>query len=70
MDKTIERLTSLPRRWHGAAAGLAAGLLWVWLGFWWLMLIVLLTAIGYFVGMWQEGDERLDEFIRRLGPDR
>jgi len=70
LEKLFAYLASLPRRWQGACAGLVLGLLWALLGFWWLMFVFLLATLGYFFGMWQEGDERFDEFIRRLGPDR
>ena len=70
MDKLFERLTSLPGRWQGAIIGLATGLLWAIVGFWWLVLIFLLAATGYFVGMWREGDDNFGDFIRRLGPAR
>ncbi|MFD1318580.1 DUF2273 domain-containing protein [Loigolactobacillus zhaoyuanensis] len=44
----------MQREMKGAIIGLICGVIWVILGFWNLILILLLSAIGYLVGRYRD----------------
>ncbi|ATO42919.1 DUF2273 domain-containing protein [Loigolactobacillus coryniformis] len=53
----------MQREMKGALIGLICGIIWIMLGFWQLILILLLSAIGFLIGRYSE---RLPELKRWL----
>lgn len=63
-------LFQIPRRWLGALIGLIVSLLFIFLGFWKVIFVLLCVCFGYIVGQRLDGDLSFSEFVGRLFPSR
>ena len=61
---------SRPRRYHGVAAGISFWILWMIFGFWRVLLLFVLAAIGYAGGRVWEENQSWRRILERLLTDR
>lgn len=68
----LEHVKEFLRKYWGRAAGSAAGLavaiLFLSLGFFRTLLIVICVGIGFFLGMFRDSREEFLEFVERILP--
>ncbi len=60
------RMIQLKRRWIGLLAGLLAWVVWVWLGFWHTLLLIILAGVGYGVGRVLEERRNWKDMIEKI----
>lgn len=66
----VYRLLSLRRRWLGVVVACVVWLVWMVFGFWSLVLLAILVAIGYGVGVATERGITWREIVRHLLSNR
>lgn len=66
----MEGFFKIPRRWLGALIGLVGSLMFIFLGFWKVIFVLLCVCFGYLVGQWLDGEHTFVEFFARLFPSR
>jgi uncharacterized membrane protein len=68
----LEQLKEFLRKYWGRVLGSAAGLLvavlFLTVGFFRTLLIVICMAVGYFLGMFRDSKEEFLEFVERILP--
>jgi uncharacterized membrane protein len=70
LKASLQRILSLKRRWLGMGIGCALWLLLMIVGFWATLLLVVLAAIGYFVGRIMEENQSWRDVVTKLLAER
>ncbi|RIV23003.1 DUF2273 domain-containing protein [Alicyclobacillaceae bacterium I2511] len=60
------RILLLKRRWIGLLVGLAVWFVWVWLGFWHTVLLIVLAGVGYGIGRVLEERQNWKKMIEKI----
>jgi uncharacterized membrane protein len=68
MDKFLSAFGGRIGGFVGALLGLGVGLLLVALGFWRGLLVIIFVVVGYLIGSSLDGDNTIQEILRRLFP--
>lgn len=68
--RVFSDFVALPRRYHGLTAACGFWLLWMIVGFWRTLLLVVLAAIGYVVGRIMEENQSWRKLLDKLLSDR
>ena len=66
MKWILEWISQNRGRFIGLACGLAVAILFLTIGFWATLLIVVCTGVGAYLGAHPEVTERIPDFFRRL----
>jgi uncharacterized membrane protein len=66
----LQKLWTVRRRWLGLGAGCLLWILWMIFGFWSVVLLAFLAAIGFFVGRVSEERKSWREILDKLLSDR
>lgn len=68
--RVCSEFIALPRRYHGLAVACGIWLLWMIVGFWRMLLLVVLAAIGYIVGRILEENQSWRRLLDKLLSDK
>jgi uncharacterized membrane protein len=68
LEQVKEFLRKYLGRVAGSAAGLAVAILFLTLGFFRTLLILICISIGFFLGMFRDSKEEFLEFVERILP--
>ncbi|MCY0876356.1 MAG: DUF2273 domain-containing protein [Firmicutes bacterium] len=66
LGEWVRALQSIPRRYIGAGAGFFLWVLFEWMGFFPVLLLCALMAIGYAVGRFADGRDHWQQVIERI----
>jgi uncharacterized membrane protein len=66
----LQWLVGLKRRWHGLMAGCLLWILWMLFGFWAVLGLLVLAALGYFVGRILEEHQSWKDVVDKLLSER
>ncbi len=62
----LTRLLSLQKRWLGVVVAILVWLIWMVFGFWALILLLVLAAVGYIVGFAMERGITLRDVLTKI----
>jgi uncharacterized membrane protein len=68
LQQLKEFLRKYSGRLLGASAGLTAAILFLTVGFWSTLLILICVGIGYVIGLLRDSKEEFLEFVERILP--